>query len=117
MEQDSYRHVPYDIEVEQALLGSILVDNGALERVGSLLKPEHFYDPLHQRLFEVMSQSVERGGMVITPLTLNAAMKSDPGLMEVGGHAYLAGLPKPRRRFQTCATMRRFSPIFLSVVA
>jgi replicative DNA helicase len=92
MEQDNYRHVPYDIEVEQALLGSILVDNGALERVGSVLKPEHFYDPLHQRLFEVMSQSVERGGMVITPLTLNAAMKNDPGLVEVGGHAYLAGL-------------------------
>jgi replicative DNA helicase len=92
MEQESYRHVPYDIEVEQALLGAILVDNAALERVGSVLKPEHFYDPLHQRLFELMTQSSERGGMVITPLTLNAAMKNDPGLIEVGGHAYLAGL-------------------------
>jgi replicative DNA helicase len=39
-----------------------------------------------------MVSSLERGGMVITPLTLNAAMKNDPGLVEVGGHAYLAGL-------------------------
>src|ERR1700740_1185449 len=92
MEQENYRHVPYDVEVEQALLGSILVNNRALERVSAPLKPEHFYDPLHQRLYEVMSQNIERGGMVITPLTLHAAMKNDAGLIEVGGNAYLAGL-------------------------
>ncbi len=38
MEQEAYRHVPYDIEVEQALLGAILVDNQALERVSAVLK-------------------------------------------------------------------------------
>ncbi len=92
MEQEAYRHVPYDIEIEQALLGAILVDNQVIERVTSLIKPEHFYDPLHQRLFEAMTQAFERGAFVLTPLTLNAAMKADPGLMEVGGHAYLAGL-------------------------
>jgi replicative DNA helicase len=92
MEQEAYRHVPYDIDVEQALLGAILVDNQALERVSSVLRAEHFYDPLHQRLYEAMSGSMERGGMVITPLTLHAALKADPGLQEVGGHAYLAGL-------------------------
>jgi replicative DNA helicase len=92
MEQEAYRHVPYDIEVEQALLGAVLVDNQALERVSAVLKGEHFYDPLHQRLYEAMSGTMERGGMVITPLTLHAAMKADPGLQEVGGHAYLAGL-------------------------
>ena len=92
MEQEAYRHVPYDIEVEQALLGAILVDNRAIERVSSILKTEDFYDPLHQRIYEVMLSLTERGGMVLTPLTLHAAMKADPGLMEVGGHAYLAGL-------------------------
>ncbi len=92
MEQEVYRHVPYDIEVEQALLGAILVDNHAIERVSQQLRPEHFYDPLHQRLYEVMLTLFEKGGMVITPLTLHAAMKADPGLIEVGGHAYLAGL-------------------------
>jgi replicative DNA helicase len=92
MEQEAYRHVPYDIEVEQALLGAILVDNRALESVSTLLRAEHFYDPLHQRLYEAMSAAFERGGMVVTPLTLHASLKSDPGLQEVGGHAYLAGL-------------------------
>src|SRR6201992_3601621 len=92
MEQEAYRHVPYDIEVEQALLGAILVDNQALERVGALIKAEHFYDPLHQRIFETMSMAVERGSFVLTPLTLHAAMKADPGLIELGGTVYLAGL-------------------------
>src|ERR1700761_4580387 len=92
MEQEAYRHVPYDIEVEQALLGAVLVDNQALERVSSTLKPEHFYDPLHQRIYELMISQSEKGGMVLTPLTLHAAMKADPGLMEVGGTQYLAGL-------------------------
>ena len=92
MEQEAYRHVPYDIEVEQALLGAILVDNQALERVQALLRPEHFYDPLHARIFETMSLAMERGSFMLTPLTLHAAMKADPGLIEVGGTAYLAGL-------------------------
>lgn len=92
MEQEVYRHVPYDIDVEQAMLGAILVDNHAIERVSAQLKPEHFYDPLHQRLYEAMLSLFEKSGMVITPLTLHASMKADPGLVEVGGHAYLAGL-------------------------
>lgn len=92
MEQEAYRHVPYDIEVEQALLGAILVDNRVLEGVSAQLKPEHFYDPLHQRLYETMAGAIERGGMVVTPLTLHATLKNDPGLQEVGGHGYLAGL-------------------------
>jgi replicative DNA helicase len=92
MEQEVYRHVPYDVEVEQALLGAILVDNRSLEAVTALLKAEQFYDPLHQRLFEAMMAAQDRGGMTITPLTLHAAMKADPGLQEVGGHAYLVGL-------------------------
>jgi len=92
MEQEAYRHVPYDIDVEQALLGAILVDNQAIERVSSLLKSEHFYDPLHARLYDAMLASLERGGGVLTPLTLHAMMKADPGLQEVGGHAYLSGL-------------------------
>jgi replicative DNA helicase len=88
MEQEAYRHVPYDIDVEQALLGAILADNRAMERASALIRPEHFYDPLHGRIFATMSQMIERGGVVVTPLTLHATMKSDPGVIETGGQAY-----------------------------
>src|SRR5688572_17652101 len=91
MEQEVFRQLPYDIEVEQALLGAILVDNYSLERVSTALKPEHFYDPLHQRIFAAIDRMWAKGHAV-TPLTLKAAMEQDPGLAEVGGQAYLVSL-------------------------
>ena len=68
MEQEAYRQLPYDVDVEQALLGAILVDNYSLERVSASLKPEHFYDPLHQRLYEAIERMWAKGHAV-TPLT------------------------------------------------
>jgi replicative DNA helicase len=93
MEQEAPRQVPYDIDVEQALLGAILVDNYSLERVSSTLKAEHFYDPLHQRLYEAIERMWAKGHAV-TPLTLKASMEGDAGLAEVGGHAYLVSLAR-----------------------
>jgi replicative DNA helicase len=93
MEQDAPRQLPYDVDIEQALLGAILIDNYSLERVSALLKPEHFYDPLHQRLFEAIERMWAKGHAV-SPLTLKAAMDQDAGLAEVGGQAYLISLAR-----------------------
>jgi replicative DNA helicase len=93
MEQEAPRQVPYDIDVEQALLGAILVDNYALERVSSTLKAEHFYDPLHQRLYEAIERMWGKGHAV-SALTLKAMMDKDAGLAEVGGQAYLVSLSR-----------------------
>ena len=43
---------PHNIEAEQALLGAILINNEAHDRVSSFLEPHHFYDPLHQQIYE-----------------------------------------------------------------
>jgi len=93
MEQEAPRQVPYDIDVEQALLGAILVDNYSLERASATLKPEHFYDPLHQRLYEAIERMWAKGHAV-TPLTLKVLMEQDAGLAEVGGQAYLVSLAR-----------------------
>ena len=101
MEQEAPRQVPYDVDVEQALLGAILVDNYSLERVSSTLKAEHFYDPLHQRLYEAIERMWSKGHAV-TPLTLKVQMEKDAGLAEVGGQAYLVSVSHARRpRFRT----------------
>ena len=85
------RHVPYDIEIEQALLGAILANGHVLEKLIGFLKPGEFYEALHSRIFDAMTAIWERG-MTVTPLTLYASLKGDPGLTEVGGMDYLAGL-------------------------
>jgi replicative DNA helicase len=93
MEQEAFRQLPYDVEVEQALLGALLIDNYVLERISNVLKPEHFYDPLHTRLYETVERMWAKGHAV-TPLTLKSAMENDEGLAEVGGQDYLVSLAR-----------------------
>lgn len=83
--------LPHDLEAEQAVLGALLLNNGALERATELLEPRHFFEPLHQRLFEKTSGLISKG-RIASPLTLKIAMGDDPALAEVGGQAYLANL-------------------------
>jgi len=85
------RQLPHNIEAEQAVLGALLIDNRAVEKVSEFLKPEHFYLPAHARIYEAVTKLVERGQLA-TPVTLKAAFESDPDLAQQGGAAYLADL-------------------------
>ena len=53
--------LPQNLEAEQALLGAILVNNKAFEKVSEYLKPYHFADSIHAKIFEVMSNLIQRG--------------------------------------------------------
>ena len=86
-----YRSAPHNIEAEQALLGAILVNNEACDRVSAFLKPEHFFDPLHTRLYEAAS-SLIRAGRPASPVTLKTYFDNDEALNEIGGAPYLARL-------------------------
>ena len=86
-----YRATPHNEEVEQALLGALLVNNKALEKVSEYLKPEHFYNPVHGRIFSAISTFVERG-QDASPITLKNYFEKDQDLSQVGGGQYLADL-------------------------
>ncbi len=86
-----YRTSPHNIEAEQALLGAILVNNDACDRVSGFLESEHFYEPLHARLYEAAS-SLIRAGKLASPVTLKSFFETDESLREIGGAAYLARL-------------------------
>ena len=53
-----YRTAPHNIEAEQALLGAILINNEALYRVSDFLEPGHFFERLHQTIFELSSSLI-----------------------------------------------------------
>jgi replicative DNA helicase len=57
------------LEAEQALLGAILVNNEAMDRVSSFLEAQHFFDPLHQQIFETVAKLIHAGKQA-TPITL-----------------------------------------------
>jgi replicative DNA helicase len=84
-------HAPSNIEAEQALLGCILFDNSAYERIGDALKAPHFYEPFHQRLFSAMEEHI-RKGQLAEPIVLMERFRRDPAFEELGGLRYLADL-------------------------
>ncbi|MGY6703285.1 replicative DNA helicase [Roseinatronobacter sp.] len=83
--------MPHNIEAEQQLLGAILVNNDVYDRISTLVKPDHFYDPVHQRIFEIASARILKNALA-SPVTIKAFMEDDEGLRELGGPAYLARL-------------------------
>lgn len=85
------RTPPHNLEAEQAILGSILVNNNAYEKIGDFLKAEHFYDPVHGRIFAAISTLINRG-QIADPKTLRGLFENDPALTSVGGAHYLGDL-------------------------
>ena len=70
------RNLPCNIEAEQALLGAILINNAAHERVSDFLRPEHFFDPLHGRIYNTMQRLLEQGKNA-TPITLKTFFEDE----------------------------------------
>ncbi|MDT2077692.1 MAG: replicative DNA helicase [Planktomarina sp.] len=83
--------VPHSIEAEQQLLGAILTNNDLFDRVASIVRADHFYDPVHARIFETASARIAKNSLA-SPVTLKAFMEDDAGLAELGGPAYLVRL-------------------------
>lgn len=87
----NYRILPQNLEAEQGLLGTLLIDNRTYEKIGDFLKPEHFLAPAHQRVFQAIRILVDRG-QTASPVTLKTYFDKDEDLEQVGGAAYLADL-------------------------
>jgi replicative DNA helicase len=85
------REPPHNFEAEQALLGAILVNNAAYQRVAEFLRPEHFADPLHGKLYDSLGKLIERG-QVVSAVTLKTYVEQDEDMKQAGGAGYLARL-------------------------
>ena len=86
-----FRTAPHNIEVEQALLGAILVNNEAFYRVSDFLEPRHFFEPLHNKIYELAS-SLVRQGKVASPVTLKTFLPADLDVAGLNASQYLARL-------------------------
>lgn len=86
-----YRELPHNLEVEQALLGAMLIDNEVAERVREYLEPRHFFEPVHGRIYEAILRLIDRDQRA-TPIKLKPFFDSDEALADVGGGAYLGRL-------------------------
>ncbi len=84
-------HAPANIEAEQALLGILLYDNSAYERLSDALAPAHFFEPFHGRLFGAI-QTNARKGHLTEPILVAEQFQRDPAFADLGGVRYLADM-------------------------
>lgn len=83
--------LPHNIEAEQQLLGAILTNNDTYDRVSAVIKADHFFDPVHQRIYEIAAARIQKNALA-SPVTLKAFLEDDAGLKELGGPSYLVRL-------------------------
>jgi replicative DNA helicase len=83
--------IPHSIEAEQQLLGAILTNNEVYDRIAAIINAGHFFEPVHSRIFELSAARIGKNNLA-SAVTLTSFMKSDEGLKELGGGAYLARL-------------------------
>ena len=86
-----HREAPSNIEAEQALLGAILVNNDAYYRVSDFLKPMHFNEPLHRKIYELAGDTI-RMGKIATTITLKTHLPADGKVGDLTIPQYLARL-------------------------
>jgi replicative DNA helicase len=82
---------PSNLEAEQALLGALLYDNAAYEKLSDALQPRHFFEPFHGRLYGALQAHVRRGHLA-DPILIAEQFKRDPAFEDMGGVRYLADL-------------------------
>jgi replicative DNA helicase len=89
--EPTFRTAPHNIEAEQALLGAVLVNNEAFYRVSDFLEAKHFFEPIHQRIFELASGLI-RANKLATPVTLKTFLPGDTDIAGLSVNQYLARL-------------------------
>jgi replicative DNA helicase len=90
-EQQPADALPQNVEAEAALLGALMLENSLIDAIADTLSPEHFFEPLHGRIFSAIV--MERShGRAANPITLRPQFEHDPSIADLGGPAYLAGL-------------------------
>jgi replicative DNA helicase len=84
-------HQPHNQEAEQALLGSLLVKNSTYDVIAGMITQDHFYVPVHGRIYQAIIKELEKGGSV-TPILIAPMFSQDSELKAMGGGAYISEL-------------------------
>ncbi len=85
--------LPSNIEAEQSLIGSVLVNNDIIDEISNIVNAGKFFDPIHRKIYEVI-ENLNNKGMIANPITLKNYFENDSGLSEVGGVDYLVKLTR-----------------------
>ena len=80
--KDKFKELPNNIEAEQAVIGSILVSNEIFDEINIIVKSEHFYDPMHQKIYGAIENLIYKG-LLANPITLKNYFKDEKDELNV----------------------------------
>jgi replicative DNA helicase len=87
------KKLPSNLEAEQALIGSVLVNNDIIDEISNIVSSSKFFDPVHSKIYEVI-ETLNNKGMIANPITLKNHFENNSGLVDVGGVDYLIKLTR-----------------------
>ena len=76
------QEIPSNVEAEQHLIGSVLVNNDIIDEIANIINSEKFYDPIHVKIYEVV-ESLNNKGMIANPITLKNYFEKNQGLVRL----------------------------------
>lgn len=82
------RTLPANVQAEQMLIGAILVNHDYLNTVSEFLRSDHFFEPIHQNIYNAIEVIIEKG-LIATPVTLRSMLERDELFQQLGGSDYL----------------------------
>jgi len=89
--QESFRELPNNIEAEQSVIGSILVNNEIFDEISTIISNVNFYDPMHQKIFSSIENLIYKG-MLANPITLKNYFENEKD--EINVPEYLVKITK-----------------------
>ncbi|MEZ0331606.1 MAG: replicative DNA helicase [Methylophilaceae bacterium] len=104
---DALKLPPHSVEAEQSVLGGLLLENEALDKVADILSPSNFYRHDHRLIFEHIAKLIERNRPADI-VTVAESLENAAELSAVGGIAYLGALAQ---NTPTAANIRRYAEI------
>lgn len=91
IDQPLQREIPANVQAEQMIIGAIMINNEALNKVGEFLLAEHFYEPIHQKIYTAIGAIIDKG-ISASPISLKSMLSNDEQFQQIGGSDYLAKL-------------------------
>ena len=85
--------LPSNVEAEQALIGSVLVNNDIIDEISNIVNSSKFFDTVHRKIYEII-ENLNNKGMIANPITLKNFLENESALSEVGGVDYLVKLTR-----------------------
>jgi len=104
---DSLRTPPHSVEAEQAVLGGLLLDNSAWDKIGDFVSERDFYRADHRLLYQYISRLIE-ASKPADVITVTEALERSSKLADAGGLSYVAALAQ---NTPSAVNIRRYAEI------